>query len=135
MHAETSQTREQPPTRTAHTRFPRRDDPTRLLVWVLTEVHGETLPSAPNVLFCSVEPLCANGSGVFGCCSFLRRPGGHDHMKTSQTRSPTELHRAQSIKEHTILESRSLENIHSRFLVQRLNRKKHVIVYIFFFLK
>lgn len=41
--------------------------------------------------------------------------------------------RAQSIKVHTILESRSLENIHSRSLVHRLNRKKHVTVYIFSF--
>lgn len=83
--------------------------------------------------FINVPSFCSNRMGL-GCFLFARFYGdrAHDHKKTSQTQSPTGLHGAQSIKEHTILESRSLENIHSRFLVQRLNRKKHVTVYIFF---
>lgn len=40
--------------------------------------------------------------------------------------------RAQSTKVHTILESRSLKNIHPRSFVHRLNRKKHVTVRFFF---
>lgn len=64
---------------------------------------------------------------------FLQRQGTITRNQPNTKPSKVTQGRAQSTKIHTILESRSLKNIHSRLFVHTLNRNKHVIVYIFSF--
>lgn len=109
--------------------------------WRLPGNHTLLRSKIPRRFFVNVLTACRasapTGARMGLGCFLLARfygDGAHDHMKTSQTQSPTGLHGAQSVTEHTILESRSLENIHPRFVVQRLNRKKRVTVRVLVFL-